>query len=234
MTFENTFSLFCVETHRWQKALLLPQCHYSHYNKQSLLPQAKCNISELKIPNQYFHYPHYKISINGSSVGKAPSLSPFTSECCSGLTAGIAGCAAFWRVFPLEITGEPALLLQGFRKKEGKKIRHTQSSFPLSCRHSRKVRNRSWILICFASFEQEWSWWEGFSLKGESASRPHSPHRFRQDGFKSVASKKQNTELEIHRVVTTARLKYQRIFNSADFTESFLRSLRCPLIPPEK
>lgn len=100
MIFENTFSLFCVEAHRCQKALLLPQCHYLHYNKQSLLPQAKRNISKLKSSNQYFHYPHYKLSINGGSLGEAPSLSPFTSEHCSGLTAGIADCAALWRMFP--------------------------------------------------------------------------------------------------------------------------------------
>lgn len=139
----------------------------------SLLPQAKCNISNLKSPNQYFHYPHYKLSINGSSLGKAPFLSPFTSEGCSGLTAGIAACAALWRVFPWKIQGN--LMVQGFRQQEGKKIKHIQSSFPLSFGNSRKIRNRSWILTCFASFEQEWSWWEGFSLKGESAPVPHSP-----------------------------------------------------------
>lgn len=84
------------------------ECHDHRYNKQALWPQAKRNISKLKSPNQYFHYLHYKLSINGSSLGKAPSFSPCTSECCSGLTAGTVGCMALGKVFSLEMAEKPA------------------------------------------------------------------------------------------------------------------------------
>lgn len=84
------------------------ECRYHCYHKQSLWPQAKRNISKLKSPNRYFHYLHYKLPINGISLGKAPSFSPCTSKCCSGLTAGVTGCVALWRVFSLEMPGKAA------------------------------------------------------------------------------------------------------------------------------
>lgn len=119
------------------------ECHYDCCNKQSLWPQAKHNISKLKSPNQYFHYLHYKFSINGSSLGKAPSFSPCTSEGCCGLTAGTAGCTAIKESVFLR-KGWETCWFWASEGEKGRKQGSSQSSFPLSFGRSGKIRNRSW------------------------------------------------------------------------------------------
>lgn len=121
------FPIFCGSPQMSTGLTSFTECHYHCYNKQSLQPWAKCNISKLKSPDQYFHYLHYKLSINGSSLGKAPSFSPCTSECCSGLTAGIAGCTAVWRVFSSGMAR--SLLVHSFGKWIGDKAREQPEVF---------------------------------------------------------------------------------------------------------
>lgn len=233
MTSEKTFSLRCVETQGCQQALLFPQCHYHCYNKQSLWPQAKCGISKLESPNQYFHYLHYKLPINGSSLGNAPSFTPCTSECCSRLTAGIPGSMALWRVVFLR-NGQESCWFRASESERGRKQGSSQSSFCLSFRPTGKIRNRSWEpthLPC--------ELWAGMKLAGTFLfEKQYTRSTFfillqTKTYLTQWPLKKHNLELKIHKVVTAARLKYQKICNSDGFREPSLRSLRSLLIPPE-